>query len=283
VGIYGAAPITGTAGVATGSGLTYGVYGSASSSSGIGVYGQSSGAAGSGIYGFSTGSGSGVTAASTNGYAIDANGGVGEVRLGGETGTIHANQYPTSTLELHANADLLVHLDDDDNSTSYFGIRNGANTTVFTVTETGAISWSARTGYLAVPAGAFRPERDGYSFLNTGAYLIHYSGPDTLYAAPVQLPHGVMVTKMTFHWKDNSTTYNATCTLYVHNLAITTQSAMATATSTGSAGNGSSYDDTIASAVVSNSAYTYYLVWDLPSSSLYGYGVVIEYTYTGPH
>ena len=58
---------------------------------------------------------------------------------------------------------------------------------------------------------------------------------------------------------------------------------MARAASSGSAGNGSSYDDTIDYAAIDNAQHSYYLYCSLLSYRLSLYGVIIEYTFTEPY
>jgi hypothetical protein len=59
---------------------------------------------------------------------------------------------------------------------------------------------------------------------------------------------------------------------------------MANVNTSGSTGTADCDDDlTISGAGVDNSQYAYYLKWELPDSDVYGYGVVIEYKYIGPH
>ncbi len=161
-------------------------------------------------------------------------------------------------------------------------VKDEADKNTFTVDgQTGTIWWKARTGYIAVPAAAFRPWMEGYVFKNAGRSLKNVNDTSDFYFAPVQLPHGATVTKLTFYWFDTtSATGSATLRRSPHDGSY---SIMAGALTSGSAGNGSSYDGAIDFATIDNTSYAYYLLWDLPNSFVWGYHVVIEYTFTGPY
>lgn len=262
-------------------GTNYGVYGQSDSTGGVGAVGYASNNTGLnyGVYGTSNSTG-GYGVFGTGGYGVYATGGAGDLRLSG-TGTIYANEGTTSDLELHSNDYIDLHLDDDNNSTSLLRVLNGANTTVFSVDETGAVSWASKTGYVSVSAAAFRPQVDGYDFYNNGIRVTNQDGLSDNYYAPVQLPHGAVVTRMTFYWGDSSTS-DGSGSMGRNNMNLSVWS-MAYVTTSGSGGDGSSYDDTISYATIDNSQYSYYLYWILPDSNVSGYGVIIQYTYTGPY
>lgn len=254
----------------------FGVYGHSSSNKG--VYGYSDNDAG--VYGESSND-YGVSAKSDGSYGLYAWGISGDVRL--RNGTIYANRNSSSDMALHSNNNVDVHLDDDGSTDAQFRVLDNANTPVFTVTESADISWKHKTGYVSIPAAAFRPKQDGYDFRNLGYQLIPENATSEYYYAPVQLPHGATVTKMTFYWYDSSSSNNGEAILYQNNLAGMGLG-MAVVNTSGDGGGGSSYDDTIAHATIDNSQYAYYVRWHLPDSNdVRGRGVVIEYTYTGPH
>jgi hypothetical protein len=139
---------------------------------------------------------------------------------------------------------------------------------------------------LSIPAAAFAPYEDGYDFQNEGPYLMHYHSPDSgtangWYLAPVQLPQGVTVAKMTFHFFDDSTTNNIVARLQRSDLAGSSYE-MATVDSTGySAGYSNRSDTTIDSPVIDNLHNSYWVLWDGPVYAGTGYdasgvSVVIE-------
>lgn len=228
----------------------------------------------------------------TNGTALYARSGsddAADLIVGGnssteDNGVIRSDPtYSSSDIVLVSGDNVRIDLDADKNdSDSDFEIYDENGTLIFGVDDSGAVTWKAQTGYVSVPAAAFRPWEDGYDYENRGRSLKNMDGNSDNYYAPVQLPHGATVTKLTFYWNDTSTANDGRAVLrrvdsngnYIN---------MATATTSGSGGNGSSYDNTISVASVDNSQYAYYLWWNLPDSNVIGYYVVIEYTFTAPH
>jgi len=146
----------------------------------------------------------------------------------------------------------------------------------------GNLTWKAKTGYVSVSAAAFQPVHSAYNYSNWGNGLIPSDSSSPWYYAAVQLPHGATVTSLAFNWDDTSTTNDATCTLYRNNMAGGGD-LMASVSSSGSTGDGGGTDPTINNANVDNTMYAYYLEWHLPDANTAGYGVVIEYTFTGPY
>ena len=203
----------------------------------------------------------------------------------GEDGTIYpvgnGTIYATaSDLNLNSDSDVDVNLDADASGNSYFNVRKDTGDVVFRVREDGDIWWQERTGYVSVSAAAFGPQLEEYSFQNWGAYLFNWDGDSDFYHAPVQLPHGVTVTRMTFYWRDESPD-NGQAQLCRNEMDGTAEE-MANAVTSGGDGIDDSFDDTINYATIDNSQYAYFLSWSLPNFDVVGYGVIIEYTYTGP-
>ena len=175
---------------------------------------------------------------------------------------------------MHSNDEMEVYLDDDNTSDSSFKVFNGANATVFAVDEAGVMtwdSWAARTGYLSVPSTAFRPQFGTQVYTDLGFYLWPRDVAGGIYRAPVHLPHGATVTRMTFYWNDSDAAKDATCTLYMANFGNITENTMAAASTGGSAGSASNTVVTsISYATVDNANHTYYVTWDflLPTSTV---------------
>jgi len=135
------------------------------------------------------------------------------------------------------------------------------------------------TGYVSVPAAAFVPWDNTFSF-EISYYIKNKDAAARAFCGSVQLPNGATVTKLTYYWYDNGT-YSVSLMLLRRNNTLTGQT-MAFVTSSGDTGYGSSYDDTILNATVDNSRYAYYLVAIIPASAshndyLFNYAV-IEYT-----
>ena len=152
-----------------------------------------------------------------------------------------------------------------------------------------AVAAAAGTAVLTIPAAAFTPFEDGYDYENHGRYLFiksGVSGPYGWFSAPVSLPHGATVTKMTFHWYDDDTqglSRNGIARLQRTRFGQGNFEEMAYAeTPNAASGYGSTSDTTISYATIDNSQYAYWVVWDLPVSgsgiSVKGCDVVIEYT-----
>jgi hypothetical protein len=154
---------------------------------------------------------------------------------------------------------------------------------------TTTVATAGGMGILSIPAAAFTPYEDGYDFQNDGRYLRHFHGPGGseargLYYAPVNLPQGAKVTKMTFYYRvENVISWTATAKLQGTLLDSDTWFDMATIVTTGT-GTQFTSDSTssISSPTIGNSLHTYWVVWDLPwisgTEDVWGCGVTIEYT-----
>jgi len=144
----------------------------------------------------------------------------------------------------------------------------------------GNLTWQAKTGYISVPSSTFQPEEDGYDYENISAGIINIDGNSKHYRAPLQLPHGAALTKITFYWRDISVDFDAYVQLW-RNHNIGSGYTEGIVYSSGSAGWGeSSLDLTGENLVVDNSQDLYDLRCYLPSSDFTLRGVIIEYTFT---
>jgi hypothetical protein len=141
------------------------------------------------------------------------------------------------------------------------------------------LSASPGHGYVSVSAAAFRPTADGYDFTNDGNYVINLDDSSLSWIAPVQLPNGATVTKVTFYWNDTHASLNA----YLHLKRVSWDApsawGMATASSTGDGGWGSSEDPSIIYSDIDSSQCGYYLQADLPKTATQLHSVIIEYSY----
>jgi hypothetical protein len=130
---------------------------------------------------------------------------------------------------------------------------------------------------ISVSAAAFRPEDNTMGFTNHGNVLYDYSGPgENYYHAPVQLPHGAIITDMTCYYNDSDTYYDFYCWLYRTPMEGTTTSLIA-AQSSGYPGDDSTTEKCLTNCQVDNSMYSYFLTWEIDSESMMGFGVVITY------
>jgi hypothetical protein len=226
------------------------LYANASASGGnpAAVYGVASAPAGAGISGYNSGSGYGVYGGSNQGYGV------------------YGKSDPADGVGVYGE------------SSQGFGVYSEGDAHI-----EGDLTWKPITGYVSVSAAAFRPVEHTYQYTNWGDYLSSHNALSSHYYAPVQLPHGATVTKMTFYWYDNVTA-NALCTLYRNPLSGTWVDIWLASVESGSGGDGSSSDDTIDHAFIDNSQYAYYLGWEnMHDVDIEGHGVVIEYTLTRPY
>ena len=145
----------------------------------------------------------------------------------------------------------------------------------------GELTWQTKTSYISISPAAFRPHVDGYDFINDGARLRNIDGSSDVYLASVELPHGVKITNITWYWYDSS---GSDGSLFMHRSDFDgVAGSIASCFSSGSSGDGSSYDNSVAGGSIDNSQYHYWLSVGLDDISIYCYGVVIEYTFTEPY
>ena len=134
---------------------------------------------------------------------------------------------------------------------------------------------------LSIPGAAFdRPFEDGYNLghIQGKGKLIHYHTPagdvPGTYLAPVSLPDGAVVTKMTVYYQDDNV--GAALNGYLERSYLGSSTDMAAASS---ADSGYKTDDTtIANAVIDNYNYSYWAYVYLPSTNISLWAVTIEYT-----
>jgi hypothetical protein len=141
------------------------------------------------------------------------------------------------------------------------------------------VAATAGYGYVSVPAAAFRPLSNIYSYTADGYRVINMDDSEQYWVGHVQLPHGVTVTSVEFFWRDVSSSHNARFDLRRHNRDNYSSESMAMVWSSGAAGDDSTEDTSISYAVIDNTQYTYFLQAILPKTDTVLYGVTIEYTY----
>jgi hypothetical protein len=139
------------------------------------------------------------------------------------------------------------------------------------------------SGYISVPAAAFQPLMSSYVYINSGVEVRPEDMNSTLFYAPLQLPHGATITKVTFFWRDTST-YNGYVTLERSILSNGTGEIMATVyTVDNNPGVYSTSETNIANPVVDNAHHSYYLnlglFWDSYTEYVSALTVIIEYSY----
>jgi len=249
---------------------------STASSGGYAVYGRNTANSGTpyGVYGFASNTGS-PTSYGVYGKSNSSSGtGVGGVAP--KTGV-----YGEST----ATSGTVWGVYGKSNSSSGYGVYSEGNAHI-----NGKLTWKPITSYLSISAAAFSPQYN-YSdkVYNAGSIVrVLDTSPHTYLNAPVQLPHGAVVTKMTVYWRDDYSGGNGTITLRRAALGSMLPIEVASITTNGDSGNGNTADSSINNGTIDNTKYNYYLSADLPfesgGSSYVGvYGVVIEYTINTPY
>ncbi|MGD2179139.1 MAG: hypothetical protein PVG71_15110 [Anaerolineae bacterium] len=257
----------------------------AKATNGSGVYGESLSSTGVGVEGKAASTGKGVRGETVSGYGVygEATGGTGVIY--GVYGTTNSSSgrgvYGTSASA--AGTGVYGH------SPSGHGVHGKATPpdgyAIYSEGNTyveGELFWAPKTSYIAVAAAAFDPAAEGYDFSNNGSSLWNQDSASDFYLAPLQLPHGAIVTKLTFYWWDGSLE-DGYCRLYRIDLAGS-EWTMATAHTFGSAATSNgSVDSAVDYPGVDNSQYAYYLWLNLPDNLVAAYGAVIEYTVAEPY
>lgn len=146
----------------------------------------------------------------------------------------------------------------------------------------------ANPGVFAMPVAGFSAFQDGYTFLNTGRYLYHNSGPggDTSsngwYFARLILPDGVTISSLKIYYAINSS-YAGYARLQRTRLGYGDFPDLAViAIPPSTSGNYSLSTTAITNGLVDNTHYAYWLTLDLPpldrpNSTLIPYYLVVQY------
>ncbi|WP_456375440.1 hypothetical protein [Thiolapillus sp.] len=285
--------ITGTNSQSSGSPVgVLGVASDAGSATSVGVQGKSNSSSGYGVWGEAPFVGVYGQGDSTSGYGVFGNGyyGVYGLSTSGNSGVYgNGNVYGVYGITTSTNFA---------GAAGIYGASSGVGYGVYSDGDAhveGGLTWKAMTSNLSVPASAFVPEKMftyiAYHEKNGGVLRSRTTTTDAAYTAPVMLPDGATVTKMTFHYQDGAN-HDADVNLYRLSLADATESVMAQTSSSGGGGGtvvtGSAIDNTITNPNIDNSQYNYYLTFyphglDANNNVPWLLGVVITYTTTKPH
>ncbi|NOZ49612.1 MAG: hypothetical protein GXP37_06110 [Chloroflexi bacterium] len=155
----------------------------------------------------------------------------------------------------------------------------------------GNLTWKAKTSHVSVSPAAFIPNRPPITHLNLGYTLKNGSGSSAWWSAPVQLPHGAVVTSFEACWQDGNTD-DARASLVRRPLTDLNES-LANLASVNSHGypntviSGCDSNTSILTAVIDNDNYAYYIDVSLPphtaNEPMEFYGVSIDYQITEPY
>ena len=147
--------------------------------------------------------------------------------------------------------------------------------------------WKPQIRHLAVPPAAwmvtYQDAAGADDVTNRDYHAYSISGKGL--TAPVSLPDGAKVTKITLYYYDIDGAANFTVGFFRRDLATNAWHWVtpAAASSTGSAGRGSASVTASTPVTINNNANSYYLATlTSPSSTKYIENVVIEYTVTAP-
>jgi hypothetical protein len=133
--------------------------------------------------------------------------------------------------------------------------------------------------YVSIPAAAFQPFLSSDQYMNNGFSVYNNYSYAIYYVAPVQLPQGAIVTRLTFYFYDESSgPLDWADAILFQNNNNGSLAGMALAFSDDS-GISSTYDDSIDYASIDNSIHSYYAQICLNSAEVKAYAVTIEYTY----
>ena len=121
------------------------------------------------------------------------------------------------------------------------------------------------SGVVAIPPAAFQPTEPGYLYL--GSDCLNNGSYSWLYHAPVYLPQGATVTKVTLWYYDTANGPDATFSMIRQAFSGGTPQTMAYIPTAGYAGSGAWSDEGIDNAVIDNSQYSYQLSWLSPADS----------------
>jgi hypothetical protein len=195
-----------------------------------------------------------------------------------------------------SNADHATSSDSATNATNATNSTNATNatnashastaTTATTATNANALGGVAASGYvrktgtLTIPGNAFHPTGTGS---NTNCFPETTAGTaGAVMYAPVELPDGVTVTKLTYNWWDGDgtdSTVTLTRTILPATPANGGPTVMATLSSSGSTGvHSSSSTTSISNAVINNSNAMYYVKAVFPGAAECTDAVQITYS-----
>lgn len=124
----------------------------------------------------------------------------------------------------------------------------------------GDITTAAKTRYYVVPACTFNPEQSTYSYTRFGLALWTSTGGETHWSAPVNLPHGAIMTDFAVWFLDASDVSNISAGLLRCPHGSESSEHLVAVTSSGSSGEGQMLDDpNINNPSVDNGNYHYYV------------------------
>jgi hypothetical protein len=140
---------------------------------------------------------------------------------------------------------------------------------------------SSASNHMSVHPSAFVPSNGGASgYYYQRESLANNASSNSIFFAPVNLPHGATVTKVTLYFYDPEDGPNGTLTLERVDGSGSSGTLALVATSGYASYVWSWSDDIIANATIDNSQYIYFLRWDCPAGlGIQLRSVFIEYSF----
>jgi hypothetical protein len=142
-------------------------------------------------------------------------------------------------------------------------------------------------GFLMIPVAAFTPYNQALLYANNGTLRTLAGSLSDVYTAPVFLPHGATVTKLTYYFSDTDTTLHSTVQLWRWPVPGSILYEMASVSSPVSpeASWTEAHTSLINNPLIDNQAQVYYLKLELPpyeqvGKQMYAGAVRIDYAYT---
>jgi hypothetical protein len=175
---------------------------------------------------------------------------------------------------------LWVQVERKDKSGSYgvIGIRDKLTASPYSMS-------SLESGSLQIPASAFTPTTNTTIYNNEGGWwgtrIVLNSGTGN-FVAPVQLPHGATLQRMTYYYNDSSDSDSNARLIGLNTSSFLSGpelGTMALVTSSGNGGWGLASTTAITSPVIDNINNQYNLFIELLAPNIFIYGVKFEYVY----
>ncbi len=147
------------------------------------------------------------------------------------------------------------------------------------------IKYATKTGYLSIPIPALTPNYSGYDYAQGSAVLYFNTGRGSFYA-PIQLPHGAVLKKLTYAAVDNDASYTS-AKIYRSSTSNPDHVELASVSTTGQP-NVAAWQQWATSSIttpkIDNKSFSYTVQVYLggPTKALVAGPIVIEYTYTTP-
>ncbi len=137
------------------------------------------------------------------------------------------------------------------------------------------------SGILSIPTSAFWPFTNGYDYENHGRWLLHDNPAGGFYIAPLNLPDGAVIKKITLRTVNNGISINVlnpNFFLQTTTLGAGNYSNLVSIASDGTNGYMGTSTSPSGGIAIDYLQHTYWLTWAPPAGTIYLMGAIIEYT-----